>query len=83
MNQDTIIGIYNDYERSYLITIFDLAADIKRGWTHYTPKQYCDWRYNTNLERFVYNPYTGEKIDWKEVRKLLEEYIESWKIMTT
>ena len=80
MNQDTTIGVYNDYERSYIITIVELAAEIKRSWTTYTTKQYCDWRYSTNLERFVYNPYTGEKIDWKEVRKLLEEYIKLWKI---
>lgn len=83
MNKDTTIGLVNDYEDTRLASIMMIAADIRRGWTCYTPKQYCDWRYSTNLERFVYDPYTGEKINWKEVRKLLEEYIESWKIVTT
>lgn len=37
----------------------------------YTAKEYCDRRYTTNLERFNADPYTGEKINWKEVYNYL------------
>lgn len=80
MNQDTTIGVFLDYDSTKTVTIEQLASYIRRGWTCYTPKQYCDMKYSNNLLHFNYDPYTGEKIDWKEVRKLLEEYIESWKI---
>jgi DNA-directed RNA polymerase subunit RPC12/RpoP len=31
-------------------------------------KQHLDWRYNTNITRFVHCPYCGKKIDWKTLK---------------
>lgn len=31
-------------------------------------KKYFDFRYSTNLTRFLNCPYCGEKIDWKKMK---------------
>lgn len=42
----------------------------------FNPKQYTDFRFSTNLERFKYCPECGEKIDWKKIRIEIEEELE-------
>ena len=71
MKDDTIIGILNDYDYETIITIEDLNEHIKDPLCVYTINQYCDCRYGTDLTRFSYDPYTGEKIIWKEVKNIL------------
>lgn len=73
----TIIGILSlSYDCTYLCSVAELyeaTHDRPFQYTaHYTAKQYCDFRYATNLQRFRYDPFTGEKIDWKKVKELIE-----------
>lgn len=71
-NDKTTIGlICLLHDSVHLFTVAQLRDELKN--TRYTAQQYCDWRYATNLQRFVYDPYTGNKIDWKEVKRLLTE----------
>lgn len=35
----------------------------------YTLSDYTDFRKNTDLHRFMYCPYCGQKIDWKQIRR--------------
>ena len=75
MREDAIIGMITDYDYTDIVTIRELYEYLVINTDCvYTIKQYCDMRYSTNLERFHYDPYTGLKIDWKEVRKMLENY---------
>lgn len=43
------------------------APELKE--TVWTIKDYADKRKSTNLTRFDYCPYCGEKIGWKELRQ--------------
>ena len=63
------IGIWSDYHYSPMVTLNELFDRISLLSGVYSMKQYLDWRYNTNLVRFVYCPYCGKKIDWKELKK--------------
>jgi hypothetical protein len=68
---NTTIGLLCiDYSTTEVVTVQELKDEIKGG-CHFTPQQYCDFRYGTNLQRFLYDPFTGKKIDWKEVKSLL------------
>lgn len=67
----TTIGIFHDYTDSHVITVEELK-DLQIS-TVYSPKQFCDWRCNTCLSRFIFDPYSGEKIDWKRVREILSK----------
>lgn len=60
------IGIFHDYDCDRLITIKTLKQ--VQPHTIYTLKQYLDGRTSTNLQRFIYCPWCGEKIDWKRLR---------------
>ena len=66
----TIIGIITSYSVEFLCTVGELS-EIFAGQSRYTAAQYCDFRYSTNLQRFRYDPFTGKKIDWKEVKRLI------------
>ena len=70
MEHECVIGILNDYGYSPLVTISELLKLQPKS--VYTMKQYCDWRYSTNLTRFVHCPYCGKKIDWETIRKDLK-----------
>ena len=72
MEENDTIGILNGYEYDELCSVGSLRDHIKHGGTVYTAAQYCDWRFNTDLRRFRFDPYTGKRIDWKEVRKMIE-----------
>lgn len=74
MEENDTIGIINAYGNRDMICSIDFLRDhIKYGGTVFTAKQYCDWRCNTNLHRFNFDPYTGKRIDWTEVRKMIEQ----------
>lgn len=64
------IGLFHDYLRDWTITVDELKTELVRG-TGYTAEKYCDRRFNTNIERFNHDPYTGEKIDWKKIYEYL------------
>lgn len=73
MEENDTIGILNGYEYDELCSVGSLRNHIKNEGTVYTATQYCDGRFNTDLRRFSFDPYTGKKIDWKEVRKIIEQ----------
>ena len=73
MEENDTIGILNGYEYDELCSVESLRDHVKHGCTVYTAAKYCDWRFNTDLRRFNFDPYTGKKIDWKEVRKMIEQ----------
>lgn len=70
-NGNTYIGEFIDHEQTRIVNVYDLYNEILRG-TKWNARQYCDRRFTTNLIHFNYDPYTGEKINWGKVRKLLE-----------
>ena len=69
---NTTIGLWNDYEASFIVDVADLKKKLETCHT-WTVEQYCDRRFSTNLVMFVYDPFTGVKIDWKRVKELLKE----------
>lgn len=74
-DKNTVIGIWNDYDDTREINVEELGEMIKYGTdVVYNSSQFCDRRYNTNLRRFNFDPYTGNKIDWKVVYNILCEY---------
>ena len=75
-DMDTVVGIIccgYDWDDTQLCSVAELRRDMHRGACAYTARQYCDFRYNTNLQRFLYDPFRGTRIDWKEVRRLIED----------
>ena len=81
MKGDIIIGMLNDYDYANIVTIKELYEHVMYDTLCvYTLAQYCDRRCATDLTRFTYDPFTGEKIDWKEVRQILAEYEKNKKI---
>lgn len=73
-NRETTIGILSSFfERKTLCTLGDFD-EFYVGQNRYTADEYCDFRYSTNLQRFKYDPFTGEEIDWKEVKRILLEF---------
>ena len=71
MTRQTIIGVLTNFSVESLCTIDELGEYLA-GQSRYTAQQYCDARYATNLQRFKYDPFTGEKIDWGKVKYLIE-----------
>ena len=72
-NYNTTIGVLSvtlDY--TCICTVAELYDHIRDNNSVYSVRQYCDFRYSTNLERFVYDHFTGEKIDWKKVKELIK-----------
>ena len=67
-NKYTIIGIFNHYEYSYLVSLEELFQETKDTRNKYTMKDYSDRRRSTNLQRFNFDPFTGKKIDWNVVK---------------
>lgn len=71
-NETTTIGVLCEtYDRTFLCTVAELRDAMKDAQCHYTVRQYCDFRCSTNLQRFLYDPLTGERIDWRKVKELL------------
>ena len=63
------IAIWHDYHYSRLVTFEELKECNKTFKCVYSMEQHLDWRYNTNITRFVYCPHCGKKIDWKELKQ--------------
>lgn len=69
---ETTIGIFTDYRVNSCITVADLYSKVNNyNKSVFTAADYCDKKLTTNLIRFDYDPYTGEPIDWAEVKRLL------------
>lgn len=62
---DCYICLWTDYEWNELFTIKDLIKASKESM--YTIKDYTDRRKSTNITRFEYCPFCGEKINWKTI----------------
>ncbi len=69
----TTIGVISvTYDYTCICTVEELYDFVREKSCVYTAKQYCDFRYSTNLERFNYDPFTGEKINWGKVKELIQ-----------
>ena len=81
------IGQWLDYDNTHLITLNELKEEIRHNneTYRYAIKEfgisigkimllsdYFDGRRSTNLYRFDYCPYCGNKIDWKKMKKEYE-----------
>ena len=66
MDGKTTVGIITSFSVETLVTVDELG-EYYAGQSRYTAEQYCDGRCATNLQRFKYDPFTGERIDWKKV----------------
>lgn len=65
------IGIWYEYEESYLVTLDKLKEFEKDGsaFGDWTMDDYLNEDKETNLTRFDYCPYCGKKIDWVKLRE--------------
>jgi hypothetical protein len=71
-DHECTIGIWYDYDYSRLVTFEKLKECNKAFYCVYSMEQQLDWRFNTNLTRFVYCPYCGKKIDWEGMKNSLK-----------
>lgn len=85
MEHECIIGMYNNYEDTDLITYSEICKMSLSEWKMYLKyedahtrigkspptrlEDYFDKRKNTELTRFDYCPYCGKKIDWNELKR--------------
>lgn len=84
MNHECIIGMYNDYENTDLITYSEICEMSLSEWKSHLKyedtykrigikpptrlEDYFDKRKNTELTRFDYCPVCGKKIDWNKLK---------------
>ena len=73
MTKEMIIGVWNDYEAYPLATIKSVRDMVDNNSCVFSAEQLCNPKCNTNLTRFTYEPYTGLKIDWNEIYRLVKE----------
>ena len=67
-NNNPTLGIFSHtYEWSELITKKELETLINED-SYYQLDDYYDRRKTTNLTRFNFDPYTGEKINWNHFK---------------
>ena len=71
IDEGMIIGMLHTEEGAYLISYKQLKDRGEQGF--YTLKEYLDSRCGTDLTHFNYDPYTGKKIDWTELRRINKE----------
>ena len=83
MSCDHCIGLLWTHEGGRLVTLRELKEHIEdvkslnrqlslmgASARHvYTLREYADFRSPTDLSRFSYCPYCGEKINWKEIAR--------------
>lgn len=76
MNVNTYIGLWRGIERDYLITIGEMVKEVTETVfpIAFTWEQLCDRRFSTCIQQFNYDPFTGEKIDWKELKNNFNKY---------
>lgn len=70
MTNETIIGLYCYVDYCDFVTVEELLRLIAMGDTTYNMADYTDWRRSTNITRFRYDPFTGEKVEWGRLRKM-------------
>ena len=70
MTIGTIVGLWENRQMYTVGELYDEVVNRRR--CIYTPQQLCDWRYATCLNRFRFDPFDGEKIDWKQIKYFLE-----------
>lgn len=65
------IGIWYEYEESYLVTLDKLKEFEKDGspFGDWTLDDYLNKDKETNLTRFDYCPKCGKMIDWEKLRE--------------
>jgi len=63
------ICLWHDWEWNELMTLKDLIEASKES--IYTMIDYTDKRKSTNITHFDYCPYCGEKINWKDFRRVI------------
>lgn len=69
---DTTIGVLTlSYGYEPIVAVRKLKEVISDGGCAFDARKYCDFRFTTNLQRFYYDPYTGNEVDWKRVYELL------------
>ena len=75
MERKQIIGLWNGNAVATLVTEEDLMEHIKDREKYAGPweikhkeSDYFDGRISTSFEHFAFDPFTGEKIDWKKLR---------------
>ena len=69
----TAIGVLSvRYDLTAIVTVNELKDCLGNGCA-FDARKYCDFRYATNLQRFYYDPYTGNEVDWKRVYELLTQ----------
>lgn len=68
---DCYICKWNDFTHDTLMTLQDLIEASKDS--IYTMKDYIDRRKSTNITRFNYCPFCGEKINWKTIYMISKE----------
>lgn len=71
VNENLIIGLEYVYSyHSEFITLKDLKERLplltEQGWNI---RRICDWRYTTFFQRFRFDPFTGEEIPWKQIKR--------------
>lgn len=69
MTNKTIIGVFYYTDDCEFVTVDDLLRLIAMGGTTYTMADYTDRRKSTNITRFNFDPFTGEKVEWGRMRK--------------
>ena len=63
------ICLWTGYEWNELITLDELKQEIENKSTIYTLEDYADKRKSTNITRFEYCPFCGEKINWRSIKE--------------
>ena len=72
VDENLIIGL--EWGSSYQVGEFIILKDLKeklplltmQGWNI---RRICDWRYNAFFQRFRFDPFTGEEIPWKQIKR--------------
>lgn len=76
-----VVAVFKGDHRLYFITIEDLWGFFKGytmpedGFTAFVCGQSCYRMPNNDMTKFLYDPFTGEKIDWDAIRRYYREHI--------
>lgn len=66
------IGLFYNIYDGYLTTIDELEQELKLYKSKFELKDFADFKKNVCMDRFIYCPYCGEKLDWKKMCKVKE-----------
>ena len=77
-----VVAAYNGDNRIYFITTEELwdffkgYTNSEQGFTQFLNGTFCYRAPNSGTTKFLYDPFSGEKIDWDAIRRYYSEYIE-------